>query len=152
MSRSSRFSEVIISFFFFFFFFFFFSFFFFCFLHLRWFDGVPFQYSQVLVIFFSSNCVNAILIWQFCSVIFLFPLFYLDHVLSVSIFYEELLTPFEAVSSGCNALVVPFQQLLQGPIEVLLCEHVNDLRHSLFHLLNCLLGNNQKSQGANSGQ
>ena len=35
--------------------------------------------------------------------------------------------------------VVPFQQLLEGPMEVLLCEHVNDLRHSLFHLLNCLI-------------
>ena len=43
-------------------------------------------------------------------------------------------------------------------MEVLLCERVNDLRHSLFHLLNCLLttaskffslslGINQKSQG-----
>ena len=33
-------------------------------------------------------------------------------------------------SSGCNALVVLFQQLLEGPMEVLLCERVNDLRHS----------------------
>ena len=24
-------------------------------------------------------------------------------------------------------------------MEVLLCEHVNDLRHNLFHLLNCLI-------------
>ena len=32
-----------------------------------------------------------------------------------------------------------FQQLLEGPMEVLLCERVNDLRHSLFHLLNCLI-------------
>ena len=24
-------------------------------------------------------------------------------------------------------------------MEVLLCDHVNDLRHSLFHLLNCLI-------------
>ena len=32
---------------------------------------------------------------------------------------------------------LPFQQLLEGPMEVLLCGHVNDLRHSLFHLLNC---------------
>ena len=39
----------------------------------------------------------------------------------------------------CNALDVPFQQLLEGPMEVLLCERVNDLRHSLFHLLNCLI-------------
>ena len=46
-------------------------------------------------------------------------------------------SPFEVISSGCNGLV-PFQQLLEGPMEVLLCEHVNDLRHSLFYLLNCL--------------
>ena len=47
-------------------------------------------------------------------------------------------TPFEVISSGCNALVVPLQ-LLEGPREVLLCERANDLRHSLFHLLNCLI-------------
>ena len=51
---------------------------------------------------------------------------------------HENLVPFEIISSGCNALV-PFQQLLEGPMEVLLCERVNDLRHSLFHLLNCLI-------------
>ena len=49
------------------------------------------------------------------------------------------LVPFEVISSGCNAFVVPFQQFLEGPMEVLLCERVNDLRHSLFHLLNCLI-------------
>ena len=32
-----------------------------------------------------------------------------------------------------------FQQLLEGPMEVLLCEHVNDLRHSLFHVLTRLI-------------
>ena len=48
------------------------------------------------------------------------------------------LVPFEVVSFGCNALL-PFQQLLDGPMEVLLGERVNDLRHSLFHLLNCLI-------------
>ena len=37
------------------------------------------------------------------------------------------------------ALVVPFQQILEGPNEVLLCERVNDRRHSLSHLLNSLL-------------
>ena len=47
----------------------------------------------------------------------------------------ETLVPFEVISSGCNAIVVPFQQLLEVPIEILLCERVNDLRHSLFHLL-----------------
>ena len=49
------------------------------------------------------------------------------------------LVSFEEISSGCNALVVQFQQLLEGPMEVLLCERVNDLRNSLFHLLNCLI-------------
>ena len=52
---------------------------------------------------------------------------------------HETLVPFEVISSGCNALIVQFQQLRQGPMEVLLCEFVNDLRHSLFHLLNCLI-------------
>ena len=52
---------------------------------------------------------------------------------------HEILVPFEVISSGCNALVVPLQQLLEGSTEVLLCEHVNDLHHSLFHLLNCLI-------------
>ena len=47
----------------------------------------------------------------------------------------------KVISSGCNSLVVPFQQLLEGYTEVLLCERVNDLRHSLFHLLNCLITN-----------
>ena len=46
--------------------------------------------------------------------------------------------PFEVMSSGCNALV-PFQKLLEGPMEVLLCERVNNLHHSLFYLLNCLI-------------
>ena len=45
---------------------------------------------------------------------------------------------FKVLSSGCNTLV-PFQQLLEGSMEVLLCEHVNDLRHRLFHLLNSQL-------------
>ena len=42
------------------------------------------------------------------------------------------------ISSGCNALVVPFQQLLEGPMEVLLSKCVSDLCHSLFDL-NCLI-------------
>ena len=52
---------------------------------------------------------------------------------------HETLVSFEVISSGCNALVVPLQQLLEGPMEVLSCERVNDLCHSLFHLLNCLI-------------
>ena len=32
-----------------------------------------------------------------------------------------------------------FQKLLEGPMEVLLCERINNLRHNLFHLLNCLM-------------
>ena len=51
----------------------------------------------------------------------------------------ETLVPCEVISSGFNALVVPLQQLLEGPIEVLLFERVYDLRHSLFHLLTCLI-------------
>ena len=53
--------------------------------------------------------------------------------------FIKTLSPFKVISSGCNALVVPFQQLLEDPMEVFLCERVNDLRHSLFHLLNCLI-------------
>ena len=48
------------------------------------------------------------------------------------------LVSFEVIS-GYNAFVVPFQHLLEGPMQVLLCERVNDLRHSLFHLLFFLL-------------
>ena len=46
---------------------------------------------------------------------------------------------FEVISPGCNALVVSFQQLLEGLIEVFLCERVKNLLHSLFHLLSCLI-------------
>ena len=53
--------------------------------------------------------------------------------------HMELSFPFEVISSGCNALIILFQQLLKGTNEVLLFERVNDLRHSLFHLLNCLI-------------
>ena len=53
--------------------------------------------------------------------------------------HNETLVPFEVISSGCNALFVPLQQLLEGSIKVLLCERVNGLRHSLFHLLNCFI-------------
>ena len=49
------------------------------------------------------------------------------------------LVPLDVISSGCNAFVVLFQQLLEGAIELLLCERVNDLRHSRFQLLNCLI-------------
>ena len=45
----------------------------------------------------------------------------------------------EVISSGCNAPIVPFQQVMEGPMEVHLCERVNDLRHSLFHILNCII-------------
>ena len=38
-----------------------------------------------------------------------------------------------------NALVLPFQGLLEGWMEVLLRERANDLRQSLFHLHNCLI-------------
>ena len=39
----------------------FFSYFFF---HFCWFDGVCFQYSQVLVVFLFSKCSDSFLIWQ----------------------------------------------------------------------------------------
>ena len=48
-------------------------------------------------------------------------------------FIDSTRVPFEVISSGDNALV-PLQQLLEGPMEVLLCERVNDLRH-LFNSL-----------------
>ena len=50
----------------------------------------------------------------------------------------KLWSPFKLISSGCNAFVVPFQQPLEGPMKVHLCERVNGLHHSLFYLLNCL--------------
>ena len=56
-----------------------------------------------------------------------------------TMYTHETLVPFEVISSGYNALVVPFQQLLQGLMEVLLCDCLNNLRRSLFHLLNCLI-------------
>ena len=49
------------------------------------------------------------------------------------------LVSFQVISSSCNALVVSFQQLLEGPMELLLCECVNDPCHSLFRLLNCFI-------------
>ena len=49
--------------------------------------------------------------------------------------YKHMKLPFEVIFSGCNALAVPFQRLLEGPMEVLLCERVNDHRHSLYHLV-----------------
>ena len=52
---------------------------------------------------------------------------------------HETLVLFKVISSGCNAFVVSFHQLLEGSMEVLLCERVNDLRYSLFHLLNCFI-------------
>ena len=52
---------------------------------------------------------------------------------------HETLVPFEVISASCNALVLPLQRLLEGHMEVLLCERVNDLCLSHFHLLNCLI-------------
>ena len=40
--------------------------------------------------------------------------------------------------AGLNS-ELSFQELLEDPIEVLLCECVNDLHHSLFHLLNYVI-------------
>lgn len=35
--------------------------------------------------------------------------------------------------------VVQFQKRLEGPLDVLVCEYVNDTRQSLFHHINCLI-------------
>ena len=69
---------------------------------------------------------------KWVSRLFLYGHFYWEYT-------HETLVPFEAISFSCNAHLVPFKQLLEGPMEVLLCERVNDLRHSLFHLLICLI-------------
>ena len=45
---------------------------------------------------------------------------------------HKTVVPFEVIFSGCDALVVPFQQLLEGPTEVLLCERVNDAQFILY--------------------
>ena len=75
--------------------------------------------------------------------IYIYDIKWFSRLFSYGHFYweytYETLVPFEVISSGCNALVVPFQQLLEGPIEVLFCERVHDPRRSLFHLLNCLI-------------
>ena len=60
-------------------------------------------------------------------------------IFRMATFIDSTRITFEVISSGCNPLVVPFQQLLEGSMEVLLCQRVNDLRHTLFHLLNCLI-------------
>ena len=52
---------------------------------------------------------------------------------------HETLAPFKVIFPGYNALIVPFKQLLQGPMEVLFCERVNDLRHTLFYLFSYLI-------------
>ena len=35
--------------------------------------------------------------------------------------------------------IFKYKQILEDPMEVLLCECVNDLHYSLFHFLNCLI-------------
>ena len=54
-------------------------------------------------------------------------------------FIESTHMKLEVISSGCNELVVPFKQFLVDPMEVLLCERVHDLRHSLFQIINSLI-------------
>ena len=53
--------------------------------------------------------------------------------------FFRMSTFIDSAHMKLNALVVPFQLLLEGPMKVLLCGRVNDLRHSLFHLFNCLI-------------
>ena len=59
-----------------------------------------------------------------------------NHLLRIIII---IITIISFLKPCCCALVLPFQQPLEGPMEVLLCERVNDLRHGLIHLLNCLI-------------
>ena len=100
----------------------------------------PLSYSvsclRFSVLFVSTLLLSSMTIYEVHTIsfqtFFVWALLLIVHAL-------KTLVPFEVISSGCNAIVVPFQQLLEGPMEVLLGERVNDLRHSLFHLLNCLI-------------
>ena len=104
-----------------------------------------------LLIHFSSAYHSNLFFFFFFSILFTlffhssFSLFFFRFLFHRStrtmkeVYTHETLVPFEVISSGSNALLVPFQQLLEGPMEVLLCERVNNLRHSLLHLLNCLI-------------
>ena len=80
-------------------------------------------------------------------VVYIYIYIYEDHQIIFQTFFVWALllrvhtwnsNPFEVISSGCNALL-PFQQILGGHMEVFLCERINNLRYSLFHLLNCLI-------------
>ena len=86
-----------------------FSYFFF---HHYWFDGINFQYSQVLVIFLSSKCFDFFLIWLF----YLFPClsFFASHQ-HCTFFYAIFHSFILAVYSYC---------LYQSPI---LCHSTNSL-------------------------
>ena len=84
-------------------------------------------YQQLLIIFYQILFLHTRIIKQ-VSRLFSYGHFYWYYT-------HETLVPFEGISSGYNAFVVPLQQLLEGPMEVCLCERVNDLRH----LLSCLI-------------
>ena len=92
--------------------------------------NVPLQIKKVLLIYWMT----VIYIWGSLNK---FTDFF--HIGTFIDSTHMKLVRFEVISSGCNALVVPFQQVLEGPMEVLSCECVNDLRHSLFYLLSCLI-------------
>ena len=74
----------------------------------------------------TISCFIYIYIYIYCQTFFVWALLLIVHTWNSS--------PLQAISSGCNALIVPFQQLLEGPMEVLLCQCVSHLCHSLFHL------------------
>ena len=93
--------------------------------HLVWFYGI-----SIIVDYLMLNPVYSNIRGTYDK----FP-----DIFRMGTFIDSILVPFEVIFFGCNALVVPFQQLLEGPMEVLLCECVNDLRHSHFHLLNCFI-------------
>ena len=78
-------------------------------------------YRQNVSLLFNQTCLNERLLPKFTYFRYIyvyirgslnkFPDFF-----RMSTFIDETLVPFEVISSSCNALVVPFQQLLEGPM------------------------------------
>ena len=96
---------------------------------------------KMCIVNFLSNSIKK----YYCEYTYSLPFTpptYIYIYIYIYIYMQGLLNRFPAffrISSSCNALVVPLQQLLEGFMEVLLCERVSDLPRSLFHLLNCLI-------------
>ena len=51
----------------------------------------------------------------------------------------QTLVLFKVICTVFKSHFVPFQYLLEGPMEALFCEHFTELRNSLSHLLNHLI-------------